>query len=149
MERNRVALFLNRAEAAPLRQRLTQAGIPSEIHDSLGLARLWFVSKSAAGARLEVPAERAEQALQLLLAWDAADGALRGAVRCPECSSLRVVFPQLTRKSLLTNLALGLAAEMHLVEKEYYCDHCHCMWSRPRATPARPRRHTAPQYFIE
>ena len=149
MERIRVALFLSRDEAAPLRHRLVQAGIAAEIHDELGPARLWFVSKSAAGARLEVPAERAEQAAQLLLAWDADGRALHGAIRCPECSSLRVAYPQFTRKSLLTNLALGLAAEMRLVAKAYYCEDCHCMWSRPGRIPPRPRRHTAPQYFID
>jgi hypothetical protein len=149
MERIRVALFLSRAEAAPLRRRLRQAGIPAEIHDELGLARLWFVSRAAAGARLEVPAERAEEAAQLLLAWDADGGTVAGAIRCPECSSLRVEYPQFTHKSLLTNLALGLAAEMRLVDKGYYCEDCHCMWSRPGRIPPRPRRHTAPQYFID
>ena len=45
MNRVRVALFNDRAAADPVRQLLLQAGIPAEIHEELGLARLWFVSK--------------------------------------------------------------------------------------------------------
>jgi hypothetical protein len=149
MKRIRVALFPDRSAAATVQERLQHAGIPVNIHEGLGLARLWFVSKSTASVRLEVPAEREDQARQLLLAWDASEGALSRAVRCPECGSLRVDFPQFARRSLLTNLALGLVAELGLVKKEYYCQYCHCLWPRPGETPVRPRRHTAPQHFLE
>ena len=39
--------------------------------------------------RIEVPAKEAARSRQLLLEWDAADGLLHGAIRCPECKSLR------------------------------------------------------------
>ena len=66
MERIRVALFSIRAEAYVIRQRLAQPGIEAELHDELGVARFWFVSRSAAGVRLEVAAAQAEQATQRL-----------------------------------------------------------------------------------
>ena len=149
MERIRVALFSTRAEAYVIRQRLAQAGIEAELHDELGVARFWFVSKSAAGVRLEVPSEQAAQATQQLLEWDAAQGALQGAIRCPECRSLRVDYPQFTRKSILPNVAMGLMAEMGLLEKECYCEDCHCMWTKRRTNPRPGRRHMAPMYFLE
>jgi hypothetical protein len=148
MNRIRLALFSDRAAAEPARSGLSRVGIPAEIHDELQLERLWFVSKSAAGARLEVPGKQAERGLSLLLEWDAAAGILRRAIRCPECKSLRVDYPQFTRKSLLTNLAIGLMAEIRLVERQYYCEDCHCMWSKPQ-TARRERRHLAPNYFVE
>jgi hypothetical protein len=84
-----------------------------------------------------------------MLTWDAAEGALRAAIHCPECNSLRVDYPQFTRKSLVTNVALGLIAALGLVDKEYYCEDCHHTWPMPRATPGAARGHLAPNYFIE
>src|SRR5664279_65437 len=125
MNRIRVALFSDPAAAEPIRQCLLQAGIPAEVHNERGLACLWYVSKRSAGARVEVPARRYETALKLLLAWEAAEGALCAAIRCPECGSLQVDYPQVTRKSLITNLAIGFLAGIGLMEKDYYCEACH------------------------
>lgn len=149
MNRIRVALFSGRADAELIRKRLAEAGIPAEMHDELGRARFWFVSKSAAGVRLEVAAEQAEQASRLLLDWDATQAVLGGAIRCPECRSLRVAYPQFARNSILPNVVMGLIAEVGLLEKEYYCEDCHCMWRKQRKNPRSHRRHMAPDYFIE
>src|SRR5262249_6188016 len=119
MNRIPVAIFNYRAKAEPLQERLAAAGVPAEIHDELRLEKLWFVAKPAAGVRLEVPAQHFERACRLLQSWDVAEGALREAVRCPECKSLRVDYPQFTRKSLVTNVAIGLVAALGAVEKEY------------------------------
>ena len=80
MNRIPVALFSSSAKAGPLKQRLVQAGIQAEVHEELRLEKLWFVSKSSAGARLDAPANQFERACQLLLEWDMAEGALRDAV---------------------------------------------------------------------
>jgi hypothetical protein len=149
MNRVRIALFKDRAAAKPIHERLLQAGIAAEIHDEIWLARLWFVSKHSAGIRVEVPAWLSKKAVHLVLTWDAAEGALRAAMHCPECNSLRVDYPQFTRKSLFTNVALGLVAALGLVDKEYYCEDCHHTWPMPRATPRGARGHLAPNYFIE
>src|SRR6266436_7710359 len=118
MTRIPVAIFNDHAKAEPLRERLAQSGIQAEIHDELRLEKLWFVSKPAAGVRLDVPASQFERAQQLLLDWDMAEGALRGAIRCPECKSLRVDYPQFTRKLFVPNLVMGLFAEIGLMERE-------------------------------
>jgi hypothetical protein len=149
MNRDRVALFNDRAAAEPIRQRLLLAGIPAEIHDELGMARLWFVSKRSIGVRVEVPVRLSETAQQLLLTWEAAEGALHAAIRCPECRSLRVDYPQFTQKFFFPNLAIGLLAALGLVEKDYYCEACHYMWPKPSATPGRARVHLAPNQLIE
>jgi hypothetical protein len=148
MSRIRVARFESRAGAEQVQQHLARAGISAEVHDELGLAKLWFVTKRRAGVRLEVPRERLREAERLLHGQDT-DFGRQGIIRCPECSSLRVDFPQFTQKSLFTNLAIGLVAELGLVERQYYCEECHCMWNRPDPKPRRPRAHMAPNYFIE
>ena len=149
MNRIPVALFSNQAKAEPLKQRLVQSGIQAEVHEELRLEKLWFVPKGSAGARLEVAAEQFERAYQLLLEWDAAEGALRDAIRCPECRSLRVDYPQFTRKSFIPNLVVGFLAKIGMVEKEFYCQDCHYTWPK-EGTRLRPgRANMAPYYFIE
>ena len=132
-----------------MQNRLAASGIQAEIHDELRLEKLWLVSKPSAGVRLEVPGGQFERAEQLLLDWDAAEGALREAIRCPECQSLRVDYPQFTRKSMLTNVAMGMAANLGLVEREYYCQDCHFTWPKEGTKPRRDRPNMAPHYFIE
>lgn len=149
METMPVALFGDRAKAEPVQQRLVEAGLAATIHVRPGLTVLWFVPKHRAGARIEVPAGQFEKAEQFLLRWDGAEGALRQAIRCPECHSLRVDYPQYAEHSLLTNLAAGLLAELRLVEKDYYCADCHYTWPSEGSKPRRNRPHLAPYYFIE
>jgi hypothetical protein len=149
MSRIPIALFKDCAKAEPIQHRLAEAGIAAEIHDELRLEKLWFVSKPDCGARIEVPANQFERAEQMLVEWDASEGALRDAIHCPECKSLRVDYPQFTRKSLLTNLAMGVAAEVGLVEKDYYCEDCHFTWPKEGTKPRRDRPNMAPYYFIE
>src|SRR5262245_59991776 len=148
MNRILIATFVNRSQAEPLKQRLIDHGIPAEVHDELMLEKFWFVSRPKAGVRLEVPAGQFEKAYRMVIDWDAADGALRDAVRCPECNSPRVKFPQFTRKSFLTNLVMGTLATIGRVEKEYYCEDCHFTWPK-EAHYSPPRPHMAPNYFIE
>jgi hypothetical protein len=149
MNRLPVALFGSRAIAEQLCSRLRERGIPAEVHEELRLEKLWFVPKGAAGARLEVPAAQFDLAERTLLDWDAAESALRDAIRCPECHSLRVEYPQVTHKSMMTNLALGLASSVGMVEKEFYCRDCHYTWPKEDGRPHRVRPHMAPHYFIE
>jgi len=149
MNRIPVALFNSSAKAEPLKQRLIQAGIQAEVHQELRLEKLWFVSKNSAGARLDAPANQFERASRLLLDWDTAEGALRDAIRCPECKSLRVDYPQFTRKSFIPNLAMGLSTKIGLVEKEFYCQDCDYTWPKEGTRPRVARVHLAPYYFIE
>ncbi len=148
MNRMSVALFSSRAKAAPINERLRQAGFDAELHDELRLRKLWFLPSHSAGVRIAVPADQFEGAEQKLLDWDAAEGALREAIRCPECRSLRVQFPQFTPRTLLTNFFLGMAAELGLVEKDYYCEDCHFTWPKEGYRARRNRSHMAPYYFI-
>ena len=144
-----VALFNDRAKAEPVRQNLAATGINATINDHPRLTNLWFVGSHTAGVRIEVPAKQFERAEQLLLEWDTVEGALRQAVRCPECRSLRVDYPQYAKNSLLTNLAMGALAQLGLIEKDYYCEDCHFAWPKQGIQPRRNRPNLAPFYFID
>ena len=149
MKKMPIALFSSRAKGELLKQRLSEEGIHAEIHDELRLERLWFVMKGRAGVRLEVPAAEFDRAHRRLLDWGASEDALRDAIRCPECKSLQVDYPQFTRKFFTPNLAMGLAAELGLVDREYYCEDCHYTWPKEGERPRRDRSHMAPYFFIE
>jgi len=143
-----VATFNQLEHAVPLRKRFEDSGIPAEIHNESTMERLWFVGYPLAAIRLKVHSRHYERALKLLHELDAADGALRHALRCPECASSRVEYPQFTRRFILPNL-IGLLSALGLVEKEFYCQDCHYTWPREGRKPSRSRPHSAPYYFIE
>ena len=143
-----VALFSRRAKAEPIAKLCAAAGHKPRVQAESWLNALWFVPKRAAGARIEVPAHQFEPAEQLLLNLDASGG-IDGIIRCPECHGLRVRYPQTAEHSLLTNVTLGAAAGLGVVEKYYYCEKCHFTWPREGTKPRRDRPHMAPYYFVE
>jgi hypothetical protein len=98
---------------------------------------------------LEVPTRSEALASSLLTEWDVTEHGLRAVLRCPECGSFRVDYPQVTHKSLSTNLALGLIAVLGFLERDYYCEDCHCLWAGPSARGRPDRAHMAPNYFLE
>ncbi len=149
MNRITVAIFNDRSRAEPLQHRLAEHGIRAEIHDELRLEKLWFVSKPGAGVRLEVPANEFEKCEKLLAEWDEKEGALRDAIRCPECKSFRVQFPQFAHRSVIPNVVMGFLASVGRVEKEYYCEDCHYTWPKEGSKPSKLRPHMAPYYLIE
>lgn len=61
--------------------------------------------------------------------------ALQRAIRCPSCASLRVSYPQMTRKFMLPMLMLHLGIVLRVIEHECYCEHCHFIWNLPDASP--------------
>jgi hypothetical protein len=134
-----IALFSHRSDAEPFQRRLSEAGIPGEIRDCASMN----------GAHIEVPADQFERAYKLMLDWDATEGGLPGAIRCPECRSLRVEYPQYTHKSALPNLLVGLLANIGAMRKEFYCHDCHFTWPKEGTKPSRVRPNMAPYYFID
>ena len=129
MTRVPVVTFNDLAKAHAIQRRLVNAGIAVEIDDEL-LEKLWFVSKEESDARIDVPMDQLGRAQKLLLEWDASEGILREAIRCPECRSLQVHYPQFAHRSLIPNLMMGFLARIGLIEKEYYCENCHYTWPK-------------------
>ncbi len=142
-----VATFNEPSKAEPVKQKLEKAGIHAEICDESKYEWFWFVTRPIAGIRLKVHKKDFETARRLLREWDAGEGILREAVRCPQCGSSRIEYPQLTRKFLLPNL-VGLASLLHIIDKEFFCQECEFMWPKD-IKPQWPSKHGAPYYFIE
>src|SRR5512138_3519984 len=90
----RIALFVDSRPANLVRYRLTGAGIRAEVHHEPLVGRFWFVSGRDPGLRLEVPANETDRAERLLQEWDQATPLMQPAIRCPDCGSFRIDFPQ-------------------------------------------------------
>lgn len=137
MKRVPVAIFNELAPARRLQQRLAQAGFVSFLRDESKLERLWSMSDPLAALPAEVRAADYLAVRPAIQRWDATDGVLREAMRCPDCGSARVESPQHTRK-FLTPAVEALPLAVHWLPLEFSCLDCHFTWPlRPRVEPER------------
>ena len=123
-----IATFNKREPAEAASARLEQSGIPTEIVDEAKLQKYWFLAhEPLANVRLKVDNENYPRAEQLSREWDAKDGLMREAIRCPECGSSRIEYPQFTRK-FITPTILAVLCWLHIFDPEYYCEDCQYTW---------------------
>jgi hypothetical protein len=54
---------------------------------------------------------------------------LEKALHCPSCCSLRVRYPQMTRKFFLPTVLLHLGIIFRIIDHEAYCENCHLTWN--------------------
>lgn len=111
-----------------LRDRLQQAGFPAIIHNESKLQRFWFMSSPLAAVHVEVPQPDYLQARKVVDDLDRSDKVLSDAVRCPECHSSWVEFPQMPRKFIGPTNLVTLLMILRIVEREFYCHNCHYTW---------------------
>jgi len=124
-----IATFHQPAKAKQLKQRFQQAGLKADIHNEGHLQRVAFMSKPQANVKVKVGDEDFEKAQNLMVEWEAADPDIASAIiRCPQCGSSSIEYPQLTRKSLTPAMASVLFA-LKIFPKEFYCEDCHYTWN--------------------
>ena len=124
-----LATFNYLDQAQVLKERLEKAGVHAVIHDESKLQRFGFMTDPMAAKKVAVEPKDFEPAKRLLNDWDKADGLLRDAVRCPQCKSSRIEYPQFTRK-FITPMVVELFVIIGLFPKEFYCEDCHYTWPK-------------------
>ena len=122
-----IATFNEQAKAKHLRERLEAAGVSADVMGEGTLQRVAFMSKPQANVKVKVEEKDFEKAQKLMREWEAADPEIATAMRCPQCGSAEIEFPQLTRKFLTPALASVLFA-LKIFPKEFYCHNCHHTW---------------------
>ena len=132
-----VATFNELDPAQVLREQFARTGIQASIHDESKLERFWFMSEPLAAVHVEVHQTDFLKARWLMREWEKYSAVLKAAVRCPECGSSRIEFPQITRKFLMPVVEVLFMA-MHLIPREYYCEDCHFTW--PYRAKSRQKR---------
>lgn len=123
-----IATFNEPAKAKHLKERLQQAGLKADIHNERYLQSVAFMAKPQANVKVQVDEEDFVAAQQFMLAWEATDPDIGSAIRCPQCGSPRIEYPQMTRKFLTPGLVSILFA-LRIFQKEFYCQECHFTWS--------------------
>lgn len=131
-----VATFNERAPADRLTARLREAGFNADLFDE-SQAQKWLLMNMTPRAhmRVRVLKQESDRAVQQIADWEKTEGALDGAVRCPQCASSRIEYPQFSRRTLMSALPAAVAAA-GLIEREYYCEACGNTWQEePKANP--------------
>lgn len=124
----KLAAFNDLPPAEALVARLKESGIEAFLHDESSQQKwqLWNL-KPRAHLHVRVSVDQETHAGSLLREWAAEAGSSLGAVRCPDCGSFAIEYPQFSRKTLLGALPSALATA-GLIEQDYYCDACHLTW---------------------
>ena len=123
-----VATFSDLDKAQEVTNRLAQAGIPAEVHDESKLQKYWFLSRPLAADKVMVEDKDFEKARSVLQAADAQDHVLDAELRCPQCSSGNIEYPQFTRKLVITTVMLEVLSLLHVIDKQFYCRNCQHTW---------------------
>ena len=122
-----IATFNETGKAKRLKERLQQAGLRADIHNEGHLQKVAFMSKPQANVKVQVEDNDFERAQQLMVEWEASDPEIGSAIRCPQCKSPRIEYPQLTRKFIIPSIASVFFA-LRIFQKEFYCQDCHFTW---------------------
>lgn len=123
-----MATFDRPEEAQEFGQFLREEGITAQVQDERVLQRSWFLSRPVAGIHVRVPESSFEYAQNYLETNPVAAGFLGRAIHCPSCNSVRVHYPQMTRKNILPTLVAQFLVLLGVIRREYYCEACHYTW---------------------
>jgi hypothetical protein len=115
--------------AQALHDYLKQEGLDGRIHDERALQRFWFLARQQAGVSVEVREEEWDKARRYLDRTEEGRRLLAEALRCPACLSLRVEYPQMTRKNMLPTLIMHVLVALRIMDHECYCEDCHNTWA--------------------
>jgi predicted Zn-ribbon and HTH transcriptional regulator len=124
-----IATFDDPAKAKHLKKRLQDSGVKADAHNEGRLQSVATMSEPHANAKVMVDEDDFQKANQLLMEWEVSDPDVGAAIRCPQCKSPRIEYPQMTRKFMTPWLASVLFA-MKVFPKEFYCQDCHFTWGK-------------------
>jgi len=124
-----VAIFENGHDGQMLEMDLKNKGFETRTYIDKLLQRFLFLCPPHATIRVQVRANDSKNVRCFLDHEPATSVLLQRAIRCPSCGSLRVQYPQMTRKFLLPTLLLHLGIIFRVIVHEAYCESCHWLWS--------------------
>jgi len=132
----RIAVFNERAPAEAIADRLRAAGITAEVFDETQTQKMLLMNmKPRAQMHVRVPRVDSERAIELLNQWDREDGAMKEAVRCPQCGSSKIDYPQFSRRTLMSAFPAAIAAA-GIIERQFSCEACRFTWDAdPKPAP--------------
>jgi hypothetical protein len=129
------ATFNDESEAQELKSFLIGEGVDARVQDESRLQRFWFMSGSKGGIHVQVPKQQLG-IVQQIVREPLSAPYVKKAIHCPSCDSLRVQYPDLSRKSILPTLFFDLFVLLHITKHKYYCEDCHFSWPKRGSSAA-------------
>jgi transposase-like protein len=112
-----------------LKNAVQEGGVEADVHNEGHLQAMAFMSRPMANAKVMVDDADFERAHTLMIDWEVSDPEIASAmIRCPQCGSSNIEYPQMTRK-FLTPALVALLCALKIIPKEFYCQDCHYTWS--------------------
>src|SRR5438128_8941933 len=116
-----IATFNEPAKARQLKRRFHDAGVNADVHNEAPLQQVGFMSRPQANAKVMVEDADFEKAQEQMIEWEATDPDISAAlIRCPQCGSSNIEYPQMTRK-FITPALVSILCALKIVPKEFYC----------------------------
>src|SRR4030095_8383727 len=124
-----IATFNEPEKARRLKRRFHDAGLKADVYNEAPLQQVGFMSRPQATAKAMGEETDVEKAESLMVEWEAIDPDISAAlIRCPQCGSSNIEYPQMTRK-FMTPALVGILCALKIIPKEFYCLDCHFTWS--------------------
>src|ERR1044072_7467574 len=124
-----IATFNEPTKGRQLKRRFQDAGLQADVHNEAPLQQVGFISRPQANAKVMVEDADFETAQELMKEWEATDPEISAAlIRCPQCGSSNIEYPQMTRKFMIPARVLLLCAQKFF-PKNFSGKDCHFTWS--------------------
>jgi hypothetical protein len=131
-----LAVFKHERDARALEDRLRQRGFEVRTCNDRKMQLFWFLAPPRAIFRVQVGSKDVHAA-QEIIESDQSTGLLaQPAIHCPACQSLKIEYPQMTRRFITPTLLLDLGIIFHIIDHEAYCEECHYTWPLRKQVPA-------------
>src|SRR6266853_5200230 len=110
-----VAIFENASDGKMLETALKDRGVETRTYNDKLLQYFLFLCPPHATTRVQVRRNDFKNVTYFLDHEPATSVLLQRAIRCPSCGSLRVQYPQMTRRFLLLTLSLHLGIILRFI----------------------------------
>lgn len=126
--------FRDLPEALLAKGSLESAGVECYLTDDNMVRMDWFISNLLGGVKLNVKAEDASAAMEILNqpipeGFDVEGSGLYQQPRCPACQSLDISFEELNKPVAYATAYIGLPLPVH--DRTWRCHACHHKWEDP------------------
>jgi predicted Zn-ribbon and HTH transcriptional regulator len=132
-----IATFDEATKGRHLKDRFQQSGVRADVLTEGQMQAVASRSKRQANVKVLVDESDFEKAQNLLLEWEASDPEIGSAIRCPQCRSPRIDYPQLARKFPFVPGMAAILLALKIVPKEFYCQDCQFTWGGDEGIPRR------------
>ena len=138
-----LAIFENASDGQTLEAVLKGKGFEARTFNDKLLQLFLFLCPPHATFRVQVRDNDFNNATDFLDRESVTSAFLQKAIRCPSCGSLRVQYPQMTRKFFLPTVLLHLGIIFRVIEHEAYCESCHFLWNLQKDESPQPQKPAA------